>query len=316
MENTEGKKEGVTDQKEEVTEKKGKVYKVALAELKPHPRQQEVFADLPDAQLEELATDMKLNGQLVPIEVLPGGTIICGHQRVKAARKLGWSTVRAIIRDDLAELGKAAVFDRLVSDNLNRRQLDQLTQARCYQKLKENASKLPRKARSAYAGVDLRDRLAKQFKISGRSLDRWLRVLSTPVEVQRAVSAGSLSLVSAGRVAGADEAVMEFVATEIRLGKDPEEVVADHLPKKSSKQVNDRKAVMTFIRHLRSDVPDLEGRVNQLNLRGPLNPDQIELLRRAGQVLQELAIKCAPKEVARPVEVPAEIGEPLLAQAV
>ena len=133
MENTEGKKEGVTDQKEEVTGKKGKVGKVALTDLKPHPQQHEVFADLPDEQLEELATDLKLNGQLVPIEVMPDGTIICGHQRVRAARKLGWSTVRAIIRDDLAELGKAAVFDRLVSDNLNRRQLDQLTQARCYQ---------------------------------------------------------------------------------------------------------------------------------------------------------------------------------------
>jgi ParB/RepB/Spo0J family partition protein len=310
------KKENVTGKKEEVMEKKGKAGKVALTELKAHPREQEVFADLPDEQLEELAVDMKLNGQLVPIEVLPGGTIICGHQRVRAARKLGWDTVRAIIRDDLAELGKAAVFDRLVSDNLNRRQLDQLTQARCYQKLKENASKLSRKARSAYAGVDLRDVLAKRFNMSGRTLDRWLRVLSTPVEVQRAVSAGSLSLASAGRVAGADQAIAEMIATEISLGKDPEEVVADHLPKKAQKQVNDLKAVMTFIRHLRSDVSDLEGRVNQLNLRGPLKPDQIELLGRAGQVIQELAIKCAPKEVARPVEVPAEIGEPLLAQAV
>src|SRR5215470_8837572 len=98
-------KEKVTEKKEEVTEKKGKAGKVTLTELKPHPRQQEVFADLPDEQLEELATDMKLNGQLVPIEVLPGGTIICGHQRVRAARKLGWDSVRAIIREDLAELG-------------------------------------------------------------------------------------------------------------------------------------------------------------------------------------------------------------------
>src|SRR5215470_16573551 len=114
-------KEKVTEKKEEVTEKKGKAGKVALAELKPHPRQQEVFADLPEEQLEQLAADMKLNGQLVPIEVLPGGTIICGHQRVKSARKLGWTTVRAISRDDLAAQGEAAVCDRLVRDNLNRR---------------------------------------------------------------------------------------------------------------------------------------------------------------------------------------------------
>jgi ParB/RepB/Spo0J family partition protein len=315
MDNTD-KKENVTGKKEEGTEKKGKVYKASLKDLEPHPRQQEVFADLPDDELDELATSMRLNGQLVPVEVTPEGEIICGHQRVKAAKKLGWDSVKAVIREDLAAQGEAAVFDRLVSDNLNRRQLDQLGQARCYQKLKENASKLPRKARSAYAGMDLRDRLAKQFKMSGRSLDRWLRVLSTPVEVQRAVSENRLSLASAGRVAGADQVVMEFVATEIRLGKDPEEVVADNLPKKSGKQLNDRKAVMTFIRHLRSDVSDLEGRVNQLNLRGPLKPDQIELLGRAGQVLQELAIKCAPKEVAQAQDVPAETSEPLLAQAV
>src|SRR5262249_7621186 len=249
MDNTD-QKENVTGNKEEVTEKKGKVYKASLKDLEPHPRQQEVFADLPDEQLEELAVDMKLNGQLVPIEVMPDGTIICGHQRVKAAKKLGWDSVKAVIREDLAAQGEAAVFDRLVSDNLNRRQLDPLGQARCYQKLKENASKLPRKARAAYSGMDLRDVLAKRFKMSGRTLGRWLRVLSTPLEVQRAVSENRLSLASAGRVAGADQAIAEMIATEIRLGKDPEEVVADNLPKKSGKQVNDRKAVMTFIRHL------------------------------------------------------------------
>src|SRR5439155_36382 len=71
-----------------------------------------------------------------------------------------------------------AVFDRLVSDNLNRRQLDPLGQARCYQKLKENASALPGKGRSADAGIDLRDRLARRFNISVRNLDQWVGELA------------------------------------------------------------------------------------------------------------------------------------------
>src|SRR5262245_41952849 len=132
---------------------------VKIADLSTHPRQTEVFGDLPEDKILELAADLERNGQKTPIEVTPDYVIICGHQRVRAAELLAWTEIQAVIRDDLAGEGDASVFEQLVKDNLNRRHLDQLSQARCYQALKANALKLPCARRKADDPVDIRDRL-------------------------------------------------------------------------------------------------------------------------------------------------------------
>src|SRR5215510_5112745 len=95
------------------------VVKFPIEDLKNHPRQAEFFRGLSDAELRNLAEDMK-PGLRVPIEILPDGTIIMGHQRVRAARLLGWERIDAVIRYDLEEQGEAAVLELLIKDNLDR----------------------------------------------------------------------------------------------------------------------------------------------------------------------------------------------------
>lgn len=271
------------------------VVKVRVASLKAHPRQSEVFHDLSEAEVEALAEDMRRNGQQTPVELLPDGTIICGHQRVRAARMLGWDTVRVKFRSDLKALGEGAVFERLVSDNLVRRQLDRLGVARCYAALKENAKKLPREQRDAYDKVDLRDRLAGQFDMSGRNLDRWVKVLETPIGVQEAVSKGRLSLVTAGRVAGLRQDVKDVIAEEVGLGKDPEEVVRQYLPKPAQKKVDSYTALWTFFRHLQNDLPDLAARAGRMPT---LKEEQVAVLEEARRVIDGIIQRCKPKEAA------------------
>src|ERR1700722_8001468 len=104
------------------------VIDVLIDDLKAHPRQGEIFSDLGNSQLQDLAKSLDSEGQNTPIEITPDVVIICGHQRVKAARSLGWTTIKARIRHDLVEEGESAVVERLVRDNLDRRQLDQLGQ--------------------------------------------------------------------------------------------------------------------------------------------------------------------------------------------
>src|SRR5262249_42402130 len=202
---------------------------VKIADLSTHPRQAEVFGDLPEEKLLELAADLERNGQKTPIEVTPENVIICGHQRVRAAELLAWTEINAVVRDDLADEGDASVFEQLVKDNLNRRHLDQLSQARCYQALKANALKLPRARRKADDSVDIRDLLAVQFNMSGRNLERLVKILSAPIEVQHAVSASKLTLKAAGEVARATKDVQEKIAAAISEGNDPESVVAAYL---------------------------------------------------------------------------------------
>ena len=64
-------------------------------------------------------------GQLQPIVLLPDGTLVVGNHRVAAARMLGWTTIRATIKD-LDELDAELAE---IDENLRRTELTVLEQA-------------------------------------------------------------------------------------------------------------------------------------------------------------------------------------------
>jgi ParB family chromosome partitioning protein len=114
-----------------------KLQKWKIAKLKDHPRQAEVFGDLSDAELAALAEDMRANGLRDPIEVVSDGTIIGGHQRVRAAKRLGWSEVDVIVRVDLQTADTIAAKKSFLTDNLLRHHLSPLVRAKCIKELVE-----------------------------------------------------------------------------------------------------------------------------------------------------------------------------------
>jgi hypothetical protein len=73
-----------------------------IADLKPHPKQAQLFGHTPRHQIEELAADIRRNGQLQPGEVLPDNTLLAGHNRAEALRLLGRTEMAVWVRDDLA----------------------------------------------------------------------------------------------------------------------------------------------------------------------------------------------------------------------
>lgn len=199
--------------------------------LKPHPRQSSYFREANDAELHALAEDMLRNGQLTPVEILPDGTIICGHQRVRACR-LNKRKVHCWVRNDLAEKGDAAIEQRVIEDNLNRRQLSKLGLAKCYLRLKDLHSQL---SPGGEPRGDVRDIVGKRLGISGRQLDRLARVLTTPPEVQKAFEAGHLTLELASRVGIVGKKTQDEIAKQIRAGKKPRVVVGHLAPPKPSR---------------------------------------------------------------------------------
>jgi ParB/RepB/Spo0J family partition protein len=279
---------------------KNQVIDVLIDDLKAHPRQGEIFSDLGDAQLEDLAKSLKTEGQNTPIEITPDRVTICGHQRLKAARSLGWKKIKAKVRQDLADEGEASIFDRLVQDNVNRRQLDKLGQARCYKALKENAKKSPRSKEEGQAQGDLRDRLATQFKVEGRTLDRWLKVLETPIEVQEAVSAKKLTMDAAGRVAGATKEIKKKVVARLKAGENPKSVVAELLPVKKKIQEDNYDVVQRLLRHLRKDVKDL---MANTEYKKALIPENVAFLRQAISAIEALIENSPKRESVMPAEL-------------
>jgi ParB family chromosome partitioning protein len=268
------------------TPQERKIERWRLDRLTPHPKQAELFPEPPEHEVQELAADLKAHGQITPAEVLPDGTLLGGHRRLKAARHLGWAELTEWVREDLANDPKAAEA-RLIEDNLYRRNMGPLGRARCYQRLKELAHGTSGGRLYAVDKVELRDRLGKHLGVSGRTLDRHLRVVtSTPVEVQHAVEARKLPVTLAERVADLPKAQREQVAAQIAAGGKPADVVRAALPKPDGKHKLAKDAIGAFLRSLERGVADLEGRVESVGVR--LQPEEFALLDRAEDLVRRL----------------------------
>lgn len=171
----------------------------------------------------ELVADIRRQGMLEPIEIVPNGTILSGHRRWAAARRLGWESVRVLVRHDLAAQGETAIERRFWKANLVRRQLSLSDMVRMYVRLRRLS---PRGSQRRGQGA-LRDELAKRFQLTGRSLDRWAIIYEGPAEIRQAVESKQLPLVKAGKLLTTlDEQQLAEVVSQLQDDADPR-VVAD-----------------------------------------------------------------------------------------
>lgn len=90
--------------------------------LEPHPLSAEIFGELPPEKFLELQEDIDEVGLRYPLELDIHGRVICGSQRLRAIKRLGWQEVQCIIRSDLLEEDDIRAW--LVKDNTLRRQLN------------------------------------------------------------------------------------------------------------------------------------------------------------------------------------------------
>ena len=234
-----------------------------ISSLRPYPKQSDFFPDISEQDLARLADSMERNGLLEPIEILPNGLVISGHQRIKAAKRLGWERIHCWVRYDLEKAGPEAVELRFHEAN-DRRDLTPLEKAKSYRRQMQLSRSRPR--RNGHVQGDLRDYLSKQFGLSGRTLDRWERLLDTPSEVQRAVVAKKLPLLVGGEVAGLPRAIQQQIAAEIRDGKAPKEAVAAHLRKEAAEPAPETE-YRRFYRSLKHAVAVLRKELPHLNMR-------------------------------------------------
>jgi len=89
-----------------------------------------------EAELAELAASLKASGLLQPITVRRDGAeyeLISGERRLRAATRLGWSEIPAIIRD----ADDRTVLTEALVENLQRADLNPVDEAKGYQRLSE-----------------------------------------------------------------------------------------------------------------------------------------------------------------------------------
>lgn len=93
------------------------IKRVPVADLHPNPHQPRSFMN--EKALADLTASLSLHGLLQPVilrEEAVGYTIVAGHRRVEAARRLGWVEIESVVRrvedQELLQLAMVENFQR------------------------------------------------------------------------------------------------------------------------------------------------------------------------------------------------------------
>ena len=290
MKTKNGKQLGRATQKRN---RKSRIDRRKLSNLKPHPLSAAAFGDADDPELELLVASIQREGLRNPIEILPDNIIICGHRRVEALKQLGRTLAEVQIRYDLEAEGANAVEQRMIEDNLYRRQLSPMHQARLWVRLLD--VRVGRQCCRHNAKQRLRDYPGGKFNRSEPTLNRWLRVIDSPLEFQRAYEAGHLKLQDAGRALDLPEDDQREIIGRLRNGDPPEEVFRK-LAKASGRGDKIRPAVRNFLKQLNSSREEMGSRLRTIG--SALTTDDLSVLRSSHELLGRMIeyIETHPKE--------------------
>jgi ParB family chromosome partitioning protein len=161
----------------EQAEASGALRELAMASIRPNPYQPRPQID--EGQLDELVASMQASGLLQPVVVRPrngGYELIAGERRWRAATRLGWANIPAVVKDvDDQTLLTLALIENLQRDNLS-----PIDEAAGYRRLGDEF----RMAQSEIARLVGRNRA---------TVANLLRLLQLPEEVQRLVHERKLS---------------------------------------------------------------------------------------------------------------------------
>lgn len=151
--------------------------KLPIGSIRPNPYQPR--REFNEADLSELQASLKASGLLQPITVRPaahGYELISGERRLRAATRLGWKEIPAIVRD----VDDRTILTLALVENLQRADLNAVEEARGYRQLSEEFG---------FTHAQIAEAVGKD-RTSVTSL---LRILQLPSSILGIVEHGQLS---------------------------------------------------------------------------------------------------------------------------
>jgi len=146
---------------------------VAIGDIVPNPHQPRLHFD--EEKLEELTDSIRTHGVLQPLVVTRLETgkyeLIAGERRLQAARRAGLTTVPIVLRGATGEEEK---LELAIIENIQRHDLNPIEEAKAYLRLTDEF------------GLH-QDEVAKKMGKSRPTVSNTLRLLTLPVEIQRAI---------------------------------------------------------------------------------------------------------------------------------
>jgi ParB family chromosome partitioning protein len=151
--------------------------RLSLDSIRPNPYQPRREFD--EAELAELQASLKASGLLQPITVRPaagGYELISGERRFRAATRLGWKDIPAIVRD----VDDRTLLTLALVENLQRADLNAVEEARGYRRLADEFG-------------FTHSQIAEAIGKDRTSVTSLLRILQLPTIVLETVEKGQLS---------------------------------------------------------------------------------------------------------------------------
>lgn len=180
---------------------------IALARIRPNPLQPR--KEFKPEDLADLEASLKTSGLLQPVTVRPaprgdGFELIAGERRFRAAQRLGWTEIPAIVKDVDDQL----LLSLAMVENLQRSDLNPIEEAEGYQQLINDFSLTQQEV----ADIVGKDR---------STVANTLRLLALPASVRRLVWDGQLTVGHARALLG--------IGDEMRIAELAKDVVAQGL---------------------------------------------------------------------------------------
>ncbi len=212
-----------------------------VKDLKDYPLQT-IHAPRPAAEEAAFEESIAANGIQEPIDIMPANnaakvvvnTVVDGHRRLAAAKKLKILNSAVRVRHDWTELSRAEVDGVFLRASIDRRNLAQVELAYMLFKLyaTQTGAEQP-----DFDGAAAKAFVAERMGIDPRTVSRYARLFRAPLEIRTAVARGRLSLVLGEKVADLSEAAQEKLAAKVAAcleGSEMSDVVRDALPKKAT----------------------------------------------------------------------------------
>jgi ParB family chromosome partitioning protein len=163
-----------------VAPERGALQRIPIAEIRPNPFQPR--RDFRQEELAELEASLRTSGMLQPVTVRHapsrvGYELIAGERRLRAATRLGWLDVPALVRD----VDDRTLLTLALVENLQRTDLNPIEEAEGYRRLIEEF-KLTQQQIADAVGKDR------------TTIANLLRVLGLPAAVRRMLEEGELTL--------------------------------------------------------------------------------------------------------------------------
>jgi ParB family chromosome partitioning protein len=228
----------------EQAEASGALRELPMTSVRPNPFQPRTRID--EAELTDLANSMQASGLLQPVIVRPrdgGYELIAGERRWRAAERLGWPRISAIVR----EVDDRTLLTLALVENLQRDDLSPIDEAAGYRRLGEEFHL----GHAEIGGAVGRDR---------STVANLLRLLQLPPDVQVMVHEKRLSAGHARALLGLSDADRQsaLAAEAIEQDWSVREIEAAVAGKRTTQRPAKRAGGQPVVRGVTADVKRVE----------------------------------------------------------